>query len=123
MGILLDLAPLAVGIGGYWALWRARSRMKPHAMTVILTTAFVYVLVKGVLFPDEGSRYALVDGSLVLLGFLLVTGCRVDVLAGPQTLRSGESVHPRRSTYVWAGLFVGLVLCAVFDFVVRPSLR
>lgn len=82
MPIALRLAPLLIGLMGYWALWRARARMKPHAVTLALTIAFVYALVKGVLFPDAGSRYPLVDGSLMLLGFLLVTSSC--------SLRSGE---------------------------------
>ncbi len=32
----------------------------------------------------------------MLLGFLLATGFRVDVLAGSQWLKPGERVHPRR---------------------------
>ena len=97
--------------------------MALHAVALALSIAFVYTLAKGVLFPDDGSRYPLVDGSLMLLGFLLVSGFRVDVLAGPQSLKPGERVHPRRSFFVFAGLCLGIAMCAIFDFIVQPHIR
>lgn len=122
MPVVLRLVPLVIGLMAYWALWRARERMNPHAVTLALTIALVYALVKGVLFPDAGSRYPLVDGSLMLLGFLLATGFRVDVLAGPQSLKPDERVHPRRSLFVFAGLCLGIAMCAIFDFIVQPHI-
>lgn len=122
MSLVLRLLPICIGLMGYWALWRSRTRMKPQAVALILTIAFVYAMVKGVLWPDSTSRYPLVDGSLMLLGFLLVTGFRVDLLARQESLKPGERVHPRRNRFIFVGLCVGIAMCAVFDFVLKPQL-
>lgn len=58
----------------------------------------------------------------MLLGFLLVTRFRVDVLAGQESLKPGERVHPRRNLFIFAGLCGGIAMCALFDFVLQPHL-
>jgi hypothetical protein len=45
MSIALGLVPIGIGLMGYWALWRARTRMKAQALSLTLTITFVYAIV------------------------------------------------------------------------------
>jgi len=94
---------------GAWSLWLGRFRLKRSVYSTQLTVAAAVILVKGFLFPDSTTHHPLIDGAMMLLGFLIATRFRLDRLARQAQLQPGAVQDRNRTRIIWAGMALGLL--------------
>lgn len=114
------LVPVVVGALGGWSLGLGRTRLKPSAYRTQLSIAAVVILVKGFLFPDATTTHPLVDGAMMLLGFLIATRFRLDRLARQAQLLLGVLQERHRTGIIWAGIAAGLLCNVAWLLVDKP---